>query len=360
MVKTTRIRAYVPEEDKLQVWKDLYMEEEIYPERPKDSSQKVNRLLQRFIDFFQERYGHQKVTTVTKRDVEAWLELLYDPKETGGLGFAANYVNDHQTTLSAFFKWLRIKAPYLIYKDPTNKVRDIYVSEPEGRSLSLQQQRSLKNICDRLERFYLKKDRARAAGKMILKDSSRPLRNRAIVYVFLSTGIRREELTKLNLDQLVPSNISELRKSENPKIVKVRGKGKTERTVYLSSDAKKALIEYLEEERQKDVTPGATALFLSPVGRNNRKPDGRLATRTINSILEDIARWHDGEQTDPERKISSLTPHDLRHTFCNNLKHTPGITEQDIINLMGWRNSKQIPRYTKEKDEIYSQYVKEL
>lgn len=360
MVKTSRIRAYVLDEDNLQEWKDIYMSEEIYPERPKDSCTKVDRLLQRFINFFLERYGHSKITAVTKRDVEAWLDYLYKDKEHGGLGFSANYVNDHQTTLSAFFKWLRIKSPHLIYKDPTYKVRDIHVSEPEGRALTTQQQHSLKNICDRLERFYFKKDRARAAGKMIIKESSRPLRNRAIVYLFLSTGLRREELTKLNINQLIPSDLEQLRRYEEPKIIRVRGKGKTERTVYLSSDAKRALLEYLEEERPRDETPGCTALFLSAAGRGNRKPDGRLATRTINGILEEIARWHDAEQTDAKRKIYPLTPHDLRHTFCNELKKKPGVTEQDIINLMGWRNSKQIPRYTKEKDQTYSSFVKDL
>lgn len=362
MVKTaqSKFRIYTPQEDHLQYWKDIYINEEVVDDQHPDSVKKINRLLQRFLEFFEKRYGHQKVTAVTKRDVEAWLDFLYAKKEEGGAGYSPNYVNDHQTVLSQFLKWVRIKAPHLIMKDPTYKVRDIYVGEPKGRALTAQQLLTLKNICERLERFHLKRDRHRASGKMILRENSRPLRDRAIVYVLLSTGLRREELTKLDLDQLQPNEPKLLRKNAQAKIVEVKGKGKTVRTVYLSEDARHALADYLEQERVRDVLPGLQVLFLSAAGATNRTKNGRLSPRTINSILERIGRWHDAEQSDPDRKISPFQPHDCRHTFANELKKSPGVTDQDLMNLMGWRNPKQIVRYTKEKDEVYSGFIQKF
>lgn len=84
---------------------------------------------------------------------------------------------------------------------------------------------------------------------MSVIDYRRPLRDRAIVYVLLSTGLRREELVNLDFDQLDPATPEALRAARQGRITRVRGKGKTERTVFLSADARAALADYLERER---------------------------------------------------------------------------------------------------------------
>ncbi len=52
----------------------------------------------------------------------------------------------------------------------------------------------------------------------------RLLRDRAIVYVRLSTGLRREELVNLDLDQLVLATPTALRTARQARITHVRGK----------------------------------------------------------------------------------------------------------------------------------------
>jgi site-specific recombinase XerD len=99
----------------------------------------------------------------------------------------------------------------------------------------------------------------------------------------------------------------------------VQGKGKTERTVFLSADACTALAEYLDRERAQDAGSGSVALFLSAAGIPARAADGRLSVRAINQLLAQIGRWHDAEYADPQRHISPLRPHDLRHTFAFHL-----------------------------------------
>jgi integrase len=98
--------------------------------------------------------------------------------------------------------------------------------------------------------------------------------------------------------------------------------GGTERTVFLSLDARQALADYLEKDRPRDADDGTTALFLTAPGIPARRPDGRLSPRAVNLILERIGRWHDAELSDPARHVSPLRPHALRHTFAFHLAKT--------------------------------------
>lgn len=115
----------------------------------------------------------------------------------------------------------------------------------EPRALTASQVRSLKSICDRLERFHQMKGQRWAAtpGTAPVHASRRPLQDRAIVYILLSTGLRREELVRLDLDQISPQTPVALRGGRQGRIARVQGKGSTERTVFLSNDARLALAD---------------------------------------------------------------------------------------------------------------------
>ena len=142
------------------------------------------------------------------------------------------------------------------------------------------------------------------------------------MFLLLSTGLRRLELVLVDLHQVQPAQPAQLRAARRARIVAVRGKGRTHRTVFLSVDARRALADYLDKERPLDATPESTALLLPAASVKSRRPDGRLSGRSINTILERIGRLHDAEHTEPERQISPLRPHDLRHTFAFQLAQT--------------------------------------
>ena len=106
-------------------------------------------------------------------------------------------------------------------------------------------------MLDRLERFHQHKGRRRrGAGE--LHAHARPLRDRAVVYLLLATGLRRQQLVHLDLDQVTPYHPTGLRAAKKAKISRVRGKGRTTRHVYLAADARAALADYLEHERPHD------------------------------------------------------------------------------------------------------------
>jgi len=141
------------------------------------------------------------------------------------------------------------------------------------------------------------------------------------------------------------------------RLTHVRGKGKTERGVFLSADARVALADYLERERLTDLTTTATALFLSAAGIPARTADGRLSPRAINLLLEQIGRWHDAKVRDATRHIMPLRPHDLRHTFAFHLAQTTGADAYELDRRLGHRSQRYIQRYTNPPEHIAAAYI---
>jgi integrase len=245
------------------------------------------------------------------------LIFLYKEGKEPGVGFAASTVNNHKAHLSLFMGWLHEQCPHLLPEDPTKGkgMKDIQLPVPEVKALTESQLRSLINLLDRLERFYVLKGRASAVDpNPPLRKNARPKRDRAIVYLLLATGIRREMLVNLDLDQLQPNVPDMLRAGRCFKLNRIKGKGHTEsRKTVIDKDAREALADYLEFERPLDAQANLRALFIS--GPTANDGDGRLSVGRINRILKKIGSWHDVEQKDPERKIQPLAPHDFRHTF---------------------------------------------
>jgi integrase len=97
----------------------------------------------------------------------------------------------------------------------------------------------------------------------------------------LSTGLRREELLNLNLDQLVPTGVAGLRQARQRRLTEVKGKGGTERTMFFSADARLAHADYLETERPRYTGEATSALFVTATGIPARAVDGRLSLRSV-------------------------------------------------------------------------------
>jgi integrase len=294
---------------------------------------------------------------VVRRDVQEWQRSLADR------GLAPSTVNNHLASLSAFTTWVDAQEPGLFPAgDPAKGVKELRLPPLEPRALSEVQVRSLKNVCDRLERFHELRGRdwKRRSGNAPGRANGRPSRDRAIVFVLLSTGLRREELVMLDLKQVEPNVPGKVRTTRRVRIRGVKGKGGTERNVFLSKDAREALAEYLETERPRDAGPTSKALFLSAAGTPARRGDGRLSVRAINLLLERIGRWHDAEVPDPSRQISPLRPHDLRHTFAYRLAAQTGKDAYELERRLGHGSQRYIQRYTNPPEDVAAGYVEEF
>ena len=345
--------------DSLSAWVGKYLELAVVGVRSRTVAEKAALHLGRFVEFFEQGYGHDRLSTVVRRDVQGWQRSLMD------LGLAPSTVNNHVASLSAFTTWVEILAPYLFPAgDPAKGIKELRLPPLEPRALSEEQVRSLKNVCDRLERFHELKGREwkKNDGRSPAHARGRPVRDRAIVFVLLSTGLRREELVTLDLGQVEPNEPEKLRASRRVRVRGVKGKGGTERNVFLSKDAREALAEYLETERPRGAGEAieSGALFLSAVGTPARRADGRLSVRAVNLLLERIGSWHDAEVSDPIRKISPLRPHDLRHTFAYRLAAETGKDAYELERRLGHGSQRYIQRYTNPPEDVAAGYVEEF
>lgn len=122
----------------------------------------------------------------------------------------------------------------------------------------------------------------------------RRLRDKAIIELLFSTGLRVSELTNLNRLDI------NLKKEE----FSVRGKGDKVRPVFTSDKAREAIKNYLNRR----IDPGQ-ALFVS-IPKNKTSPT-RLTTRSVERMIKKYAI-----RAGIAKKI---TPHTLRHSFATDL-----------------------------------------
>jgi site-specific recombinase XerD len=346
--------------DSLGDWIDRYLTSAVHGVRSESVHQKIRLHLNRFQDFFADRYGQTHLSSWVKRDVEAWRNHMVDS------GLAPATINNHLASLSGFATWVVARDESLFAMgDPTKGVREIPLPPLEPRALDKRQVQSLKNLCDRLLPYYRVRGRkwSHRPEEAPLRTKARPWRDRAIVFVLLSTGIRREELVNLNLEQVEPYTSNELRQARQARVHGVAGKGKTQRDVFLSRDARYALADYFEHEHASDYTTQAseaTPLFLTAAEVASRRSDGRLSPRSVNNILAQIGRWHDADITDETRHISPLRPHDLRHTFAFQLAQATDADAYELERRLGHQSQRYIQRYTNPPEDVAAGYIEDF
>ena len=156
------------------------------------------------------------------------------------------------------------------------------------------------------------------------------IRNRAILELLFSTGMRISELTKLDREQV---NVSE----DQGKLY-VMGKGKKQRFVYLTPRAQKYIQEYLET--RKDPYP---ALFIPYRGGRLGKRGQRLS---VNYIQSKIAEYR--------RRLGIIVPtsaHSLRHGFATYLAEQ-GASPAAIQILLGHESLNTTDKYVHASDKF--------
>ena len=134
----------------------------------------------------------------------------------------------------------------------------------------------------------------RQASEMLDQESAgrTPLRDRALLELMYSAGLRVSELVGVDLPNMDFKGMTVL----------VRGKGNKERLALFGSTACSAIQDYIAGER---IAPRAdSALFTNRNG-------GRLTTRTVQYVVK---RWSIRVGLPPE-----TSPHTLRHSFATHL-----------------------------------------
>lgn len=166
-------------------------------------------------------------------------------------------------------------------------------------------------------------------------DDLKSLRDKAILELLFSTGLRVSELCSLSRD--INLNADEL---------SIRGKGDKVRVVFLSEKAKKAVKKYLDKRADLD-----NALFVRLNKEGARDNDLALDKRSIERIIKQRAI---------EAGISKkVTPHVIRHCFATDLLGN-GADLRSVQMLLGHANISTTQIYThitdKELKRVHKQF----
>ena len=153
------------------------------------------------------------------------------------------------------------------------------------------------------------------------EDSLKELRDKAILELFFSTGLRLSELCALERD-------IDLTRDE----ISVRGKGEKVRVVFISDDAKKAITAYLKKRTDMD-----EALFVGESKRAHKDGSMRLTPRSIERMVKFYAA--------KAGIMDKVTPHILRHSFATDLLYN-GADIRSVQMMLGHANISTTQIYT--------------
>ncbi|MEI6378869.1 MAG: site-specific tyrosine recombinase/integron integrase [Candidatus Falkowbacteria bacterium] len=230
--------------------------------------------LHRFADFAKEH----KITSVEKidRDIIHQFRLyLSRLKDHAGEPLKKNTQNYHLIALRGFLKYL-VK-------------NDIDSFQPEKIELAKQDPRQVAFL-EGVELAKILEAPTKTGDDEIMQ-----LRDKAMLELFFSTGLRVSELAKLKIEDV------NLKKDE----FTVRGKGKKVRIVFLSDTARDCLHKYFG--KRMDVNP---YIFIN-LDRARKTTDEPITPRSIERIVVKYAKL--------AGIMKEVTPHTLRHSYATDL-----------------------------------------
>ncbi len=207
-----------------------------------------------------------------------------------------NTQNYHMIALRVFLKYLMKRSITALTPDR------VELAKIKGRELDLM-------TTNELDRLLNAPDMTRLQG----------LRDKAILELFFSTGLRLSELCSLNRDL-------DLTRDE----FSIRGKGEKVRVVFLSDDAKSAIKKYLENRKDME-----EPMFLQ--SSNRKSETNRLTPRSIERIVKKYAI-----ASGISRKV---TPHVIRHSFATDLLSN-GADIRSVQMMLGHANIATTQVYT--------------
>ena len=248
------------------------------------------RAIERFSNFM-----HKPFTEIGAYDIRYYLAC---EKERGVSNLTLNNTRGY---LSAFYHWMNTED--LISKNPMENIKPIKFTEEVKLPFSDTEIDSLRSAC-------------------------KTEKDRAIVEVLLSSGVRVSELSQMNVEDIDMATLT----------VHVRhGKGDKERITYINSVAAKHLKAYLDNRKDD-----GEALFYS-------KQHQRIGISSIRYVLLEVAK---------RAKVAHVHPHRFRRTFATGIA-ARGMGVHEIQKLLGHSNISTTMEYiTVTNDDVKASYNK--
>lgn len=254
-----------------------------------------------YLNRFYEFAGDIKPAKITQKTISDWRKWLNRHAADDGRTMSLTTINYHLIAMRTFLKYL--------------SKRDISSLAPEKVELA---------ATKRPQVAFLEAEEVGRLIAAVVDDTESSKRDRAMMLLLFSGGLRVSELVNLNRESI------NLKSGE----FTIRGKGQKDRPVFLTDAAKDALAGYLAS-RSDDEPP----LFIHYSGAHtsSSKAPTRLTTRSVQRIVEKY-RIKAGI-------TKKVTPHTLRHSFATDLL-THGADLRSVQEMLGHANVATTQVYT--------------
>ncbi len=275
-----------------------YLEKERYPEKnPDDLPDKVH-----YDRSYEDRWtGNDHMidlAEIDRKDIRGFLAALNAQR------FSKRTIVRRISSFKTFFKWTFAQG--LIASNPTEDIDSPKLEKKIPVSLDYAQ----------VQKLFNQPETTTYLG----------LRDRTIMELFYSSGLRVSELAGLNREDFDADN----------RLIKIRGKGKKERIVPITPNAVSWIQRYLNHPERDQEMEGhqaqqdRSAIFLNRLGT-------RITTRSIDRKF-DIYLTASG-------LASKVTPHTIRHTIATHWLEN-GMDLKTIQTLLGHSSLSTTTIYT--------------
>lgn len=271
--------------------------------RSSKTAENYRLYLDRFVEFSGD-IAVEKITTETVRKYRLWLNRHHNERGDDLATITQSY---HLIALRGFLKYL--------------SERDIASLSPDKVKLPK---------VSRKQVTFLHFDEVTQLIDAIDTSGEEGQRDRAIVELLFSSGLRVSELVALNRDHI----------NTKRREFMVRGKGQKDRPVFVSQTAAEYVNEYLAM-RLDNLAP----LFLSYSRNNISSRTGdyrRLGARSIQRMIAKYARL--------AGITKHVSPHTMRHSFATDLLMN-GADLRSVQSMLGHSNIATTQVYTHVTDE---------
>ncbi|AWM14292.1 tyrosine-type recombinase/integrase [Flavobacterium sp. NRK F10] len=246
-----------------------------------------------FREFIKKEFEEEFLDVVKYNMVRAWIVMMIEK------GVSNNSVNRKISSLKSFYKFLL-------------KVKVISVNP-------LVKHKSLK-VAKKVQVPFSEKELKQVVELTDFPSGFEGVRNRLIIELFYTTGMRRAELIDLK-----ESNVDFYNKS-----VKVLGKRNKERIIPLLPVTIELIVEYQRLKKSENILSESEVLILSKKGR---KISESFVYRLINDYFSSVSQ-----------KVKK-SPHVLRHTFATHLLNN-GADLNSVKELLGHASLASTQIYT--------------
>jgi integrase/recombinase XerC len=262
-----------------------------------------------FMAWFEKEHGQAPASAeITPLDIQQWKTWM------NHRGWTPATINRRLAALRVYFRWAQDNG--LCLSNPAGRVRDKRGGQIAPKALTTPKTRKLRHAA---ESRILLADAVRSPAHMTAT-AREARRDRAILLMFLNTGIRVSELCDLHVSDVCL-------KPRSGDVVIRSGKGDRRRILPLNADVRQTLYQWL------DVRPAVSTEWVF-IGRRGDK----LRPRGVQRLIDRLARQ-------AGLPVGEITPHVLRHAFAKSLIDA-GESLTRVQTLLGHQSIVTTSRYT--------------